>query len=91
MRRRLITGGAGLSGSDLAEWFQEATRGRGFDDHTSGRADNYQGLTVGFGKGSVPERDALRKAPEGIDSVFHLADRVRVPEKSRVWLSEKRS
>jgi hypothetical protein len=70
---------------------QEGRGGRSFDDLTPGRADNFQGLTVGFGKGSIPERDALRKAPEGIDSVFHLADRGRVPEKSLVWLSEKRS
>jgi hypothetical protein len=70
---------------------QEERGGSSFGGLPPGRADNFQGLTVGFGKGSIPQRDAPRKAPEGIDSVFHLADRGRVPEEWRVWLSEKRS
>lgn len=80
-----------LSGSHFGEWFQEAAAVRSLEGFTPGRANNPQRLTVGFRKGSFPERNALGEAPVGIDSVFHLADRVRVPEKWRVWLSEKRS
>ena len=85
--KRKSWGGLVSEGRGAARW----AGGQQFWWSPPGRADNFQGLTVGFGKGSIPERDALRTAPEGIDSVFHLADRGRVPEKSLVWLSEKRS
>ena len=37
-------------------------------------------LTIDFRKRSTLDKEALREAAEGVDYVFHLADRVRVPE-----------
>ena len=77
----LITGGAGFIGSHLVEHFQhEGTEVRVLDNLRSGHRHNLDGLRCTFIEGSITDRDLVRKAMQGVDSVFHLAAMVSVPE-----------
>ncbi len=77
--RVLITGGAGLIGSHVAD--RLAAGGAGeiviFDNLSRGRVENLaharaQGH-VSLVQGDIRDRDALGRAMDGIDVVFHLA------------------
>src|SRR4051812_25550019 len=78
-KRALITGGAGLIGSHIAdrlvaEGFQEIVI---FDNLTRGRMNNLE-QAISSGKVTLVEGDirdvkAVRQAMEGIDIVFHEA------------------
>lgn len=86
MRRKiLITGGAGFIGSHLAEELLE----RGYEvrilDNLSpqvhGMSDappDYLSPEVEFVRGDVRDRDALRRAVQGVQAVYHLAAAVGV-------------
>lgn len=79
----LITGGAGFIGSHLAEHYQGKARVRVLDDLRTGHRRNLAALDIEFIKGSILDRDCVRRAVEGVDCVFHLAAMISVPESMR--------
>jgi UDP-glucose 4-epimerase len=77
----LITGGSGFIGSHIVEHYQDlADEIRVLDNLRTGYRKNLDGLQHVFFEGSVTDRDAVAKAVEGVDYVFHLAALVSVPE-----------
>jgi UDP-glucose 4-epimerase len=77
----LITGGSGFIGSHIVEHYQDiADEIRVLDNLRTGYRRNLDGLRHVFIEGSVTDRDAVAKAVEGVDYVFHLAALVSVPE-----------
>ena len=77
----LITGGSGFIGSHIVEHYQDiAEEIRVLDNLRTGYRRNLDGLKHVFLEGSVTDREAVAKAVEGIDHVFHLAALVSVPE-----------
>jgi nucleoside-diphosphate-sugar epimerase len=78
--RVLITGGAGFIGSHIAEHFQRKAEVRVLDNLRSGSERNLDRLHSDFIRGSILERETVRRAVQGVDYVFHLAAMVSVPE-----------
>lgn len=77
----LITGGSGFIGSHIVEHYQEiADEIRVLDNLRTGYRHNLDGLNCTFIEGSVTDREAVRRAVEGVDLIFHLAALVSVPE-----------
>ncbi len=77
----LITGGSGFIGSHIVEHYQDlAEEIRVLDNLRTGDRRNLDGLKHVFLEGSVTDREAVAKAVEGVDYVFHLAALVSVPE-----------
>jgi UDP-glucose 4-epimerase len=76
----LVTGGSGFIGSHIAEYFQGRAHVRVLDNLRTGRRRNLAGLDVEFIEGSILDRDAVARAVQGVDYVFHLAALVSVPE-----------
>ena len=76
----LVTGGAGFIGSHIVEALQGRARVRVLDDFRTGRRENLAGLECELIEGSVLNPAALARAVEGVDTVFHLAAMVSVPE-----------
>jgi nucleoside-diphosphate-sugar epimerase len=78
-KRALITGGAGLVGSHIADLLvcQDLDEIVVLDDFSRGRRDNLQNA-LGTGKvriveGDIRDRAAVREAMDGVDVVFHQA------------------
>ena len=74
MRRVLVTGGAGFIGSALVRLLAE--RGdevRVYDNLSTGSAELLEGTGAELVQGDVRDVDALERAVEGHDVVFHLA------------------
>jgi UDP-glucose 4-epimerase len=78
-RRVLLTGGAGLIGSHIADQLVEAGASEivVLDDFTRGRMANLAGA-MGSGlvtlvEGDIRDRSAVAHATKGVDTVFHLA------------------
>jgi len=77
--RVLITGGAGLIGSHLADRLVAASVGELiiYDNFSRGRRENLAASSgsarVTTIEADIRDRDALRKALEGVDLAFHLA------------------
>lgn len=76
----LVTGGAGLIGSHIVDQLIDAGAGeiRILDNLVRGRMDNLAGAlerrpSIKFIQGDVRDRDVVRKAVDGCDSVFHQA------------------
>ncbi|MFO1489836.1 MAG: NAD-dependent epimerase/dehydratase family protein [Kiritimatiellia bacterium] len=76
----LVTGGAGFIGSHIVEALQGRARVRVLDDFRTGRRENLDGLDCELIEGSILDPAALARAVEGVDTVFHLAAMVSVPE-----------
>lgn len=79
----LVTGGAGFIGSHLAEALLE--RGdevRVLDNFSSGSMDNLDHLktNIDIQEGDIRKTEDLQSALAGVDSLFHLAAMVSVPE-----------
>lgn len=84
MATALVTGAAGFIGGHLARALLD--RGyhvRGFDDLSSGRRAVVAGLDTDpnfeFVEGDLRDADAVRRAVEGVDYVFHEAAIASVP------------
>ncbi|WP_306253693.1 NAD-dependent epimerase/dehydratase family protein [Parvularcula sp. IMCC14364] len=80
MNKILITGGCGFIGANLIARMNEVG---GYsivviDDESLGKYEWIKDLDVKFMKGSLLEKDILRSALEGVDSVVHLAADTRV-------------
>jgi len=78
-RKVLITGGAGFIGSNLAEELARENDVTVFDDLSTGRMSNIDGLDVKFIEGSVTALNEVRTAISGMENVFHLAALASVP------------
>ena len=78
--RILVTGGAGFIGSHIVEHFQGRAEVRVLDNLRSGFKHNLAGLPHEFIEGSILDRDAVRRAVQGVDYIFHLAAMISVPE-----------
>ena len=76
----LVTGGAGFIGSHIVEHFQGKAEVRVLDNLRSGFKRNLAGFQHEFIEASILDRDAVRKAVQGVDYVFHLAAMISVPE-----------
>lgn len=77
----LVTGGAGFIGANLCRALVDAHFERvvAFDDLSSGRRSNLDGIGVTFVEATILDDEAIRAACEGIDTVVHLAARPSVP------------
>jgi nucleoside-diphosphate-sugar epimerase len=78
----LVTGGAGFIGSHIAAALAGAgARVRVLDDLSTGHAENIEeiGGPVDFVRGSLLDADALARALEGVEVVFHEAAIPSVP------------
>ena len=79
MTKALVTGGAGFIGSHTVDLLlAKGYAVRVLDSlappvHEEGRLPGYVPHDVEFMQGDVRDRDALRRALEGVDVVFHLA------------------
>lgn len=70
----LVTGGAGFIGSHLVELLTEnGAEVRVFDNFSSGKRENLQGLAVPIVEGDVCDEGGIQSALRGVDTVFHLA------------------
>ena len=78
--RILVTGGAGFIGSHIVEHFQGRAEVRVLDNLRSGYKRNLEGFRCEFIEASILDREAVRRALEGVDYVFHLAAMISVPE-----------
>ena len=77
----LVTGGSGFIGSHIVEHFQDrADTIRVLDNLRTGYRQNLAGLECEFIKGSITDRELVKKAVQGIDYIFHMAAMVSVPE-----------
>ena len=76
----LVTGGAGFIGSHIVEHFQGRAQVRVLDNLRSGHLINLAGLQHEFIEASILDREAVRRAMDGVDYVFHLAAMISVPE-----------
>jgi len=82
-KRILITGGAGFIGSHLAEDFtKNGYQVKIIDDFSSGSVNNILGLfnyrNFKLVRGSITDRELIRKATSDIDVIFHLAAQIHV-------------
>ena len=76
MAKCLVTGGAGFIGSHIVEGLAaQGDKVRVFDNLSTGKRENLSHLEpkVEFVLGDLRNREALEKACEGIDYVFHVA------------------
>jgi nucleoside-diphosphate-sugar epimerase len=83
MALHLVTGGAGFIGSSIAEaLLGSGERVRVLDDFSSGRRENLEGLPgrVELIEGTVVDPATVKKAMEGVQTVFHEA---AIPSVSR--------
>jgi UDP-glucose 4-epimerase len=76
----LVTGGAGFIGSHIVEHFQGKAEVRVLDNLRSGFKHNLAAFQHELIEASILDRDAVRKAVQGVDFVFHLAALISVPE-----------
>jgi len=82
MRMFLVTGGAGFIGSHIAATLVErGDRVRVLDNLSTGFASNMESFRdrIEFIEGDVTDADAVARAVEGIDCVFHEAALASVP------------
>ena len=76
----LVTGGAGFIGSHIVEHFQGRADVVVLDNFRSGFESNLRGLQHELIRGSILDRELVRRAMDGVDFVFHLAAMISVPE-----------
>jgi len=73
-KRALVTGGAGFIGSNVVELLlQKDWNVRVIDDLSSGYFRNIENLDIEFIKSDICDSDAVMKACNNCDAVFHLA------------------
>ncbi len=80
MKKVLVTGGAGFIGSHIVERLQEKAEIRILDNFRTGNRRNLEHLHCELVEGDVADRETVKRALDGVDTVFHLAALVSVPE-----------
>lgn len=81
IKKALVTGGAGFIGGHLVRTLlDQGTEVVVLDNFRTGHARNIEGLPVRLVRGCITDREAVRTAVQGCDTVFHLAALVSVPE-----------
>ncbi len=78
--RVLVIGGAGFIGSHIVEYFNKKADIRVIDNLRTGYVENIKNFDLDFSESDVRDREAVRKAMQNVDYVFHLAAMVSVPE-----------
>jgi len=79
--RYLVTGGAGFIGSHIVHALLDAADDvRVLDDFSTGRPENLSGMEVELIEGDLRDAEAVSRAVQGIDIIFHEAAFVSVPE-----------
>ncbi|MCJ7716659.1 MAG: NAD-dependent epimerase/dehydratase family protein [Anaerolineales bacterium] len=83
MQKSLVTGGAGFIGSHIVEALSE--RGdlvRVLDNYSTGNPDNLKAVrrNIEIIEGDLQNSPDVRDAVQGIDTIFHLAAFVSVPQ-----------
>jgi nucleoside-diphosphate-sugar epimerase len=74
MTRALVTGGSGFLGSALCrELLAAGQEVRVLDDHSRGRPARLEGMEVEIVTGDVRDPDAVHRAAQGCEVVWHLA------------------
>jgi UDP-glucose 4-epimerase len=76
----LVTGGAGFIGSHIVEHFQGKAEVRVLDNLRSGYKHNLASFQHEFIEASILDREAVRRAVQDVDYIFHLAAMISVPE-----------
>ena len=77
----LVTGGAGFIGSHLVrELLQRGERVRVLDNFSTGRRENLAGLDVEIVEADLRDASRVASACRGIETVFHQAAFVSVPQ-----------
>src|SRR5437763_324217 len=82
MSTSLVTGGAGFIGSNLVEALvKRGERVRVIDNFSTGKRENLNDLwsQIEFREVDLLDESALRKACDGVDTVFHQAAIPSVP------------
>jgi UDP-glucose 4-epimerase len=75
----LVTGGGGFIGANLVEALSDKNHVVIFDDFSTGKKKNLEGLDVNTIEDSITNFNAVKKAVKNIDYVFHLAALPSVP------------
>lgn len=78
----LVTGGAGFIGSNLVEVLvKSGQRVRVIDNFSTGKRENLNGIWshIDFREVDLLDKSAVRKACEGVDTIFHQAAIPSVP------------
>lgn len=79
--KTLITGGAGFIGSHIAQSLVKAgAQVRVLDNFSSGKRANLNGLDVEVMEGDLRDADFVARAVQGVETIFHEAAFVSVPE-----------
>lgn len=83
--RALVTGGAGFIGGHLVAALaaRPGARVRVLDNLSTGRRANLTGAPCDLIEGDLCDSEALRRALDGVEVVFHMAAQVSVPESMR--------
>ena len=76
----LVTGGAGFIGSHIVEYFSDKADVVVLDHLRTGNVNKISNFNSEFVKGSVLDRELVKKCMRNVDYVFHLAAMVSVPE-----------
>ncbi|MCP4181057.1 MAG: NAD-dependent epimerase/dehydratase family protein [bacterium] len=76
----LVCGGAGFIGSHIVEHFHNDADVIVYDSLRTGFVENITNFNVDFIEDDIRNRDAVRKAMQGVDYVFLLSALVSVPE-----------
>ncbi|MFA6287329.1 MAG: NAD-dependent epimerase/dehydratase family protein [Opitutaceae bacterium] len=81
IKKALVTGGAGFIGGHLVRaLLDQGAEVVVLDNFRTGHARNIEGLPIRLVRGCITDREVVREAVQGCDTVFHLAALVSVPE-----------
>ncbi|HSV42368.1 MAG TPA: SDR family oxidoreductase [Methanomassiliicoccales archaeon] len=78
-RRVMVTGGAGFIGSNIAQVLAEKNKVFVYDDLSTGKVANLDGLDAELIVGNLLDLDLLKRSFKGMDYVFHMAALPSVP------------
>ena len=73
MKNVLVTGASGFVGSNLcAELYSHGYNVRALHRATS-NLSSLNGIKIDLHKGDVTDKESIRKAAQGIDTIYHIA------------------
>ncbi|HSI07324.1 MAG TPA: NAD-dependent epimerase/dehydratase family protein [Rariglobus sp.] len=81
IKKALVTGGSGFIGGHLVRsLLEQGAEVVVLDNFRTGHLSNIEGLPVRLVRGCITNREVVREAVQGCDTVFHMAALVSVPE-----------